>query len=393
MDNRERFIIHLNVADFAVAVERMSDCRLKERPVIIAPQGAPRATVYDMSEEAFQNGVRKGMLLSTARKRCKEARVVSTHFHCYESAAKALVQCALTYSPLVEMTDVNGHLFVDATGTSKLFGPAPDVAWRIRKEVRKTLGADPIWSVAPNKLIAKVATRLVKPVGEYIVGAGDEAGFLAPVPLSLIPGIDPKDLHIFHTLNTTCAGQAASWSEDQLEVLFEKRSRPIHEAVRGIDPSPVLPVTEKQPVISATHEFGEDAHDPRAILGALYALVEEAGRQLRTRRLAARHAEISLDYSDGGHSSRGVKVHPATDNDLDLFASARQALSKAWVRRVRIQRLQLTCSRLDQPSSQLFLFEEPGKKRSKNLISTLDAIRERFGTASVQMGRTLNAFA
>jgi DNA polymerase-4 len=388
MDNRERFIIHLNVADFAVAVERLSDGRLKDRPVIVAPRAAPRAAVYDMSEEAFQNGVRKGMLLSRALRYCKEARVVPAHFHCYESAAKALVQCALAYSPLVEMTDVNGHLFVDATGTSKLFGPPPDVAWRIRKEVRKTLGVDPIWSVAPNKLIAKVATRLVKPLGEYIVGAGDEAGFLAPVPLSLIPGINPKDLHVFHTLNATCAGHVASWSEDQLRVVFENRSRLIHEAVRGMDSSPVLAMTEKQPVISVNHEFGEDTHDPDQILGILYALTEDAGRQLRKRKLAARQVEVTLGYSDGGRASQGTRVDPATDNDMELFVRVRQALNKVWRRRVRLQRLGLTCHRPGPRPSQLSLFEGTSKTRAGHLLSTLDAIRERFGTTSIQTGRT-----
>jgi DNA polymerase-4 len=59
-----RAIIHLNVADFAVAVERVLDTRLRERPVVIAPEGATRAAVFDMSDEAFQHGIRKGMALA-----------------------------------------------------------------------------------------------------------------------------------------------------------------------------------------------------------------------------------------------------------------------------------------------------------------------------------------
>ena len=386
----ERFIIHLNVADFAVAVERMSDCRLKDRPVIIAPQGAPRAAVYDMSEEAYQNGVRKGMLLSRALRRCKDARVVTFHFHHYESAMKDLLKCALPYSPLVEMTDHNGHLFVDTTGTGKLFGPAPDVAWRIRKAVRSSMGVDPIWSVAPNKLIAKVATRLVKPSGEYIVGAGDEARFLAPVPLPLIPGIDQKDLQLFRTLNLTCAGHAASWSEDQLQVVFGQRSSLIYTAVRGIDETPVLPVGKKQPEISLYHEFGTDTNDPQIVSGVLYALVEKTGRELRFRKLAARQIRIVVDYSDGRHAGHKAMADPATDNDMDLFSTARHVLDRAWTRRVRIRGLSLTCDRLIPPPAQRSLFEEPVKTRSKNLISTLDAVRQRFGTSAIRMGRTLD---
>ncbi|MBU0986568.1 MAG: DNA polymerase IV, partial [Proteobacteria bacterium] len=72
---RERFIIHLNVADFAVAVERTLDYRLRNRPVIIAAQAAARAAVYDMSEEAFRCGVQKGMRLNRARRFCPDAEI------------------------------------------------------------------------------------------------------------------------------------------------------------------------------------------------------------------------------------------------------------------------------------------------------------------------------
>ncbi|MBW2564129.1 MAG: DNA polymerase, partial [Deltaproteobacteria bacterium] len=168
----ERSIIHLNVADFAVAVERVVDSRLRDCPVIIAPEGAVRAAVYDMSEEAYKNGVRKKMALRRALRYCPDAAVLPPHPDRYERAMAQFIKHLLPYSPLVEIADHNGHLFLDATGTGKMFGPTPDVAWRIRKAVRTDMGFDPIWSVASNKLVAKVATRIVKPTGEYIVGAG-----------------------------------------------------------------------------------------------------------------------------------------------------------------------------------------------------------------------------
>ena len=154
----ERAIIHLNVADFAVAVERVVDIRLRNRPVVIAPEGASRAAVYDMSQEAFLAGVRKGMALKRAVRFCRDVRILPPHPDRYEQAMKAFLKRILPYSPLVETGEIDGHIFVDATGTTRLFGPPMDVAWRLRKQVRKDLGFDPIWSLAPNKLVAKVAT-------------------------------------------------------------------------------------------------------------------------------------------------------------------------------------------------------------------------------------------
>ena len=128
----ERSIIHINVADFAVAVERVVDSRLKTRPVIIAPKGTARAVVYDMSEEAYQIGVRKGMALRKAARLCRDANILPPHPDRYEGAMRALLKQALPYSPLIEPGDRDGHLFVDVTGTSRLFGPSIDIAWRLR---------------------------------------------------------------------------------------------------------------------------------------------------------------------------------------------------------------------------------------------------------------------
>ena len=98
----ERHVIHINVADFAVAVERAMDRRLRERPVVIAPEGVARAVVYDMSEEAYQAGVRKGMALRRAVRLCPDVRILPPHPSRYEQAMQALVRQARPYSPLIE---------------------------------------------------------------------------------------------------------------------------------------------------------------------------------------------------------------------------------------------------------------------------------------------------
>jgi len=388
----ERSIIHLNVADFAVAVERVVDSRLRGRPVIIVPQGAVRAVVYDMSEEAYKSGVRKKMPLTRALRYCPDAAVLPPNPHRYERAMAQFIKHLLPYSPLVEIADYNGHLFLDATGTGKLFGPTPDVAWRIRKAVRTDMGFDPIWSVASNKMVAKVATRIVKPTGEYIVGAGDEAAFLKPLPLSLIPGIEHDDLKRFFEFNITCAGHVANLLLEQLEVLFGPRSLSLYDVVRGIDQSPVFPVGQKRPVVCFDYEFGNDTNDVTKVENTLYCLVEQAGHNLRKLQLAAKRVKVVIDYSDGGRTDRQTRVKLPTANDCHLFAAAKTALKHAWKRRVRIRYLRLICDHLTcPPPVQMDLFTEykKEKKISDSLIATLDAVRLRFGFNAVRIGRTL----
>jgi len=383
---RERSIIHINVADFAVAVERHVDSRLRKRPVIIAHEASARATVYDMSEESYQSGVRKGMGLRQALRYCRDAVVLPPHPARYEQAMAQLLKHALPYSPLIEVTDHNGHLFIDATGTERLFGPPPDVAWRIRKATRAHMGFDPIWSVAPNKLVAKTATRVVKPAGEYIIGAGEEACFMNPLPIHIVPGIEREDLKYFWEFNLTHVGHVADLSMGQLYVMFGNRSHSLYDAVRGIDPSPVFPVGKTPPMVRVEHVFGNDTNTAASVEGALYRLVEKAGIDLRQRRLTARRVKLVLGYSDGRRMARQAVANPATANDFRLFAAAKTALERAWKRRVRIRHLHLICDRLTYPPAQMSLFSEyeQEEKKSDRLISALDSIRHRYGFNAIR---------
>jgi DNA polymerase-4 len=393
MSMDERAIIHLNVADFAVAVERLVDRRLRQRPVIVAPGGSARAVVYDMSDEAYQAGVRKGMPLQRARRRCAEARVLPLHHSRYEQAMRVLVRQARPYSPLIEPGVMDGHLFVDVTGTQRLFGPPVDVAWRLGRRIRAELGIDPIWSVAPNKLVAKVATRLVKPAGEYIIGAGEEATVLAPLPLEVLPGLESPDLRRLREFSLSRIGDVAALSRQQLEVICGTRAEYLFEAARGIDPSPVLPVNCGPPAVAAEHELAEDTNDRVVVEAVAYRLVEQVAAELRRRRRAAGCLRVVLDFSDGIRCARRTRVAPASANDGLLFEAARQALTKACLRRVRVRHLRLLCEQVVFPSPQLPLFsaERRASARRARLAATVDAIRTRFGPGVVATGRCLAA--
>ena len=180
---------------------------------------------------------------------------------------------------------------------------------------------------------------------------------------------------------------------EQLEIPFVARARLLYEAVRGIDPSPVLPVGQKPPQVIADHEFGTDTNDVHTLESVLYRLVEQAGIRLRRHRRAARRIAIVLDYSDGMRRARQAAARPATANDLTLFEVARRALHLAWIRRVRIRHLRLICDRLVFPPAQLALFAADRKadqKRSE-LVNAVDSVRRRFGPESIRMGSILTA--
>ncbi len=390
----EKAIVHLNVADFAVAVERLSQPGLHDRPVIVAPLGAARARVYDMSEEAFQAGVRKHMPLDLARRRCAGARIVAPRPHRYEQAMRELMSLALPFSPLVESEDDTGHVFVDLSGTRRLFGPARDVAWRMRREARGRLGLDPIWGLATGKMMAKAATRVVKPNGEHIVEPGSEAAFLRPLPLHLLPGLEAPDLAVLAQYNLRRVDQALAWRAEHFTAIFGKRGAEIYDLLRGRDETPVLPAGLKPPVVRLDHEFEDDTNDAGLVERRLFLLAERAGAALRRMGKAARRVAVALTYSDGARVIRQRSHALGTANDFLLYDLAGAALDMAWQRRVRLRHLRLICDRLVYPPAQLDLpfMLDPAELRSMRrdkLVGALDSIRVRHGFGAVRLGRAM----
>ena len=384
-----RSIIHLNIADFAVAVESNIQPSLKGYPLVIAPLGAPRAVVYDMSDEAYKEGIRKGMALARAKQINKKIKILPPSFNRYERVMKDLLK-ECTFTPLIEAGTSDGHIFLDVTGSGRLFGPSVDVAFKLKKAFKKTFNFDPIWSVATNKLVAKVATRLVKPVGEYIVAPGDEKAFLAPLPLNLIPGLIKKDLTKFFEFNLFFISQARVLTLEQLKIPFHFRAPLLYDWIRGIDPTPVTTLCENLSIIRFDHEFSDDTNNADLLKRALYLMVEKICKTLRNRRLTGGATKIILSYSDGLQTTSKLKLVPPTSNNMAMFKKCVPLLNKAWTRRVRIRHMRLICEKLCQGAIQADLFLT-GTKETKQaeLILAMDKIHEKFGKNSIKAGLTI----
>ncbi len=386
---RERAVLHFNVADFAVAVERVADSSLRLRPLIIAPLQAARAVVYDMSEEAYGDGVRKGMDLRRAKRMCRGAALLAPRIVLYDRAMRAFVKELQGYSPLIECGRADGHFFVDVTGTHRLYGPAPDVGWRVRRQARSSLGINPIWTLGTSKLVAKVASRLVKPVGEYIVTAGDEELFLAPLPVHLLPGLSRQELVKLQEFRLITIGALARLDRRQLMVPFGSRSEYLHAVSHGVDDSRVGASTEKHRSIDCEHVFAGDTSDQRQVEAVVATLAGTIGFQLRGQRQVARRVGIWLRYADGGQVVRQASCKTGTAGDMLLRELALTALQRAWIRRVRIRSCRLVCDRLQRQSPQLALFAEPDMRRlrQKKADGAMDALRHRFGDQVVGVAR------
>ena len=386
---RERAVLHFNVADFAVAVECISDNSLKGRPLIVAPAQASRGLVFDMSEEAYSDGVRKGMPIKQAMQRCTKAVLLSPRPQLYQKAMAAFLKELQGYSPLIESGQTDGHFFVDVTGTHRLYGPPPDVGWRVRRDVRKQLGINPIWTLGSNRLVSKVASRLVKPVGEYSVTPGEEASFLAPLPIDILPGLNHKELEKMREFRLTTIGALAQLSSEQLMVPFGRRCDALYAMSHGVDDTLIKKPSMETDVIEAEHTFANDTSDRKEVEAVLASLVGRVGMQLREQKKVTRRVGLWLRYSDGAVIARQATHKAGTSSEFLLQDLALLALKRGWQRRTRIRYCRLVCDRQLRESSQLSLFAVAGDEKTepKKIEGAMDRIRQRFGSDSIGVGR------
>ncbi len=378
--NRERDIVHLDVAAFAVAVERVRDPRLRERPVVVAPP-TPRALVLTASFEARKAGIVRGMPIGRARRLCRDVVVLTPDEPLYDRAAAAVREIVGTFTPLVEPTS-GGRWFLDLTGTRRLFGAPADAAARVAREVKGRLRLPAAVGVAMNKTVSRVAADVTEPFGLLDIAHGSEASFLAPLPAVRLPGVVGEVRMTLSDLNIQIVREIAELDVGNLTMLFGRFGIILHERALGIDPTPVRPPEEEQAVLEEA-TLTEDTNELAAIESVLFELSRRAGLELRRRKVSAGRLEVGLRYADAARASARCDLREPTDLDPHLYKEAVVLLGKALGRRVRVRSLSLRATRLARHARQLLLFEEGAHRRDASLTTALSRLRAKHGREAI----------
>jgi DNA polymerase-4 len=394
-----RSVLFVDPPAFCATVERLAAPALQHRPVAVAPPGAERATVLALSAEARLAGVTPGMAVLKARKLCPDLVLLPPNPRLYDRASRALHEILRMYAPVIEPRGY-GHAFLDLTGTVRLFGPAIDVAERIRRESVARLGLPLTVGVAVNKLVSEAATRMGRvaegrrggdcpPVPLPYCPPGDEASFLSPHLIEVLPDVPLDIRERLDEYQLERIGMVALIAESDLCAVFGTRGRQLKSQSLGLDPRPVLSPAARAE-LRASHTFATDTNDLGVLHPLLRLLTESLGEKLRRRGLAARRLTIAVEYADYTLDRRGVSL-PAAALDVELWEAAKQALTLAMGRRVTVRTVAVSVDRLME-RVQLDLFCEAGGRREEagdrlhKLQETMDHIHRRWGTRAVTVG-------
>ena len=380
-----RVVMHVDLDAFYASVEQLRKPELRGKPVIVGGAGIPgeRGVVAAASYEARVFGVRSAMPLSRARRLCASAVFVPCDFAAYREASKAVFNILDRYSPTIEPIALD-EAYLDCTGQEALMGAPDKVALRLRDQVKAACGLDLSIGVASCKLVAKVASELRKPRGLVIVRPGEEAAFLAPLPLAKLPGCGPATVARLERLSVRIIGDLAALPDPLLGELFGQYGRVLGAHARGIDPSPVTPPGDPKS-ISREITFDRDQVNVAKVRETALGLLQDVGQSLRAHGLSARTVVLKIRYQPFDTQSRQATLAFPTDRDDQLADAFRRLLESQIDRSRPIRLIGAGVSNLEASATQLDLLEDRSSRRVR-LDQQLDGLRERYGEHVIARG-------
>ena len=384
----ERTILHVDLDAFFAAVEQRDRPELRGRPVVVGGAGGEdaRGVVSAASYEARRFGIHSAMSLREAYRRCPDAVFLPVDGRRYQAASRDVMAILRRFTPLVEPISID-EAFLDVTGSAALFGDGPTIARRIKDEVRDEVRLTASVGVATSKLVAKVASDLRKPDGLVVVPAGDEAAFLAPLPISRLWGVGEKTAAALADYRVRTIGDLAALPPDLVVRRFGKHGASLVDRARGIDPDPVH---DGDPAKSVGHEhtFDVDTSDPEVIERTLLAMAEGVSGRLRSAGVRAGTVAVKVRDSSFRTITRQRTLAEPTDLTEPIFRIALE-LARPEVRGIRVRLLGVTASNLGE-REQLALFESTEPRR-RRVVEAADALRRRYGERAVTRARLLGA--
>jgi len=374
---------------FFASVEERDDPSLRGKPLVVGG-GSNRGVVAAASYESRKFGIRSAMPMRDAMRRCPDLVRVRPRMARYKSVSRDVFEIFNQFTPLVEGLSLD-EAFLDVTNSLAIFGSGTDMAIRIKQRIKEKTGLTASVGVAPNKLVAKIASDLNKPDGLMVITEETTAQVLDPLPAEVIPGIGRETLAQLWQQQIRTIADLRKAPDGILQAIFGRFAARTRERASGIDHRPVV-ASRADKSISAEETFDEDLALVSDMHKELLRLTERTTERLRAKRLAAGTIQVKIRRSDFSTFTRQRALKPPS-NSLDTLYDVARDLLAEWLADhpgARIRLLGVGGGSLGG-ADQLDLFAPQTAAAGTALDQTMDQIRERFPDLSLGRARGLDS--
>lgn len=318
-----RKIIHIDMDCFFAAVEMRDNPALRNIPLAIGGSHERRGVISTANYPAREFGVRSAMPTATALKLCPHLTLLSGRYEVYKEVSQQIREIFSRYTSLVEPLSLD-EAYLDVTHSAHCQGSATLIAEEIRQTIFNELQLTASAGVAPIKFLAKIASDINKPNGQYVITPAEVAGFVTALPLSKIPGVGKVSASKLAEMGLHTCADVQQYELTALLKRFGKFGKSLWERCHGIDERPVnanrlrKSVGVERTLVADIHQWSECEE----IIEQLYPELERRLSKVSPDLLIARQG-IKLKFSDFQQTTQ-EHVWPRLSKE-NLLTLAREA--------------------------------------------------------------------
>jgi DNA polymerase-4 len=379
---------------FFAAVEILANPHLKGQPVVVGGTPGSRGVATTASYEARRFGIRPGMAISEAVRRCPGAVFLRGDGRKYTYYSTRMLELLGQFSPLVEPFSID-EAFVELTGRTRDLVEGREVAERIQAAIERNLGLSASIGVGPSRFLAKMASGVAKPHGITVLDAESFRRLFWQEPVESLFGVGEKTASQLQALGIRTIGGLARAPGPVLVRSLGRVGGHLHALAWGSEATPLIPFfgggSEKSSR-SMGHEqtLARDERDQARLEAVLLRLTEKVARRLRRAGMKARTVTVKLRFSDFRTITRQRTLPQPTDEERFLYPLARELMGRhrggAALRLVGISASGLTGG----PAPTYLLVED---RRHRQVLGAVDEVRDRYGERVITRARTLTVAA
>jgi len=380
-------IAHLDCDAFYASVEKRDRPELRDLPVIVG--GGRRGVVTTACYIARLSGVKSAMPMFKARALCPQAVVLAPDFTKYRAESRRILEKLRALTPLVQPLSLD-EAWLDLSGTRRLHGAAPaQTLARLQAEIEREIGLGVSIGLAANKFLAKIASDLDKPRGFAVIGAAEAQAFLAPRPVSILPGVGPVFAKTLEAAGLATVGDLARADPRALADRHGAHGLRLAGLARGRDERAV-DAEQARKSISAETTFNENLADLVDLEDELWPLCERIARHARAEAKTAKVVTLKLRTAAFRIVTRRRTLAMPTQTAKTVFATAREML-RLEARGAAYRLIGAGLSDFAEAAGGADDFFAVAEARTLDGEKAMDALRARFGAGAVIIARGLKA--
>ena len=382
MWDNSKAIVHLDMDAYFASVEQQSNPLIRGKPVIVIGRGK-RTVVATASYEAREYGLKAGMTLFQAKRLCPHVIGIAGSPVKYLYTTLNIREILLHFTDRVELYSID-EFFLDVTNSQSIFGSPEVIVKKIKDEVQKTTGLPCSCGLAPNKLLAKLGSKMNKPNGLSVVHPEGVADVLKGLPIGKLHGIGDKTRKYLNCLGITSADELGNAPISFLTSRFGFWGHLLKSMGNGIDNSPVPYYWEQGAIKSIGHSYTLpfDTSNLDIIKSYILMLCQKVNSRLHKEEKAARTVVLTIRYSNFHIFSRRKTVNYFVDTIHGIYRVCLKILEEMGRLAKPVRLVGVSVTGLVRDPKQLYLFEE--FEREKKLSKAIEEINNRFGDFTIK---------